>query len=201
MLEVSSRVGPAIVADKEDERILFQARVSQFRHHRSDAVIHVRQHGGKDSPVDVVDRLKLLHVSVSPLKWTVNSVVCQVEKERSVLRAIDEIHGFSSQSVRQVLVFDNRLTTAVDRVVRIIRGVRRAPYESKESAAHHPTSSDQFRDWAEPVAEASSSRLDTAAERSSALRAEIRRTHQTRVDAGDTSPSPPRCHFPINAVA
>ena len=88
--------------EKDDDRIIDKAILLECADDFADAVVQVRQHGGKDPSVDVLDMVEFLHVPVSPLQWTVDSVIGQVQEEGSVAGAVDKVHRFTSQRVGEI---------------------------------------------------------------------------------------------------
>ena len=70
--------------------------------------------------MDVFDVVELFHVGISALKRAVDRVVGEVEKEWFVVVAIDEVGGFASECVGQVLGFNDWLPTSDDWIICII---------------------------------------------------------------------------------
>ena len=110
----------AIVTEEEHERILLQTRVPKLLHDGTNTVVHVCQHGRKNSAMKVLNVGELLHVGIRTLQRTMHGVVSQVKQERFVVVSPDIIDRFTRQRVGQIFRFHHRLPTTHDRIVGVV---------------------------------------------------------------------------------
>ena len=64
-----------VVAEEEDQGVFFQILFRQFFHDPTHAIVEVGQHGGKNSTLDILDMLELVHVFVRCLQGTVDGII------------------------------------------------------------------------------------------------------------------------------
>ena len=105
-------VRPAVTADaavvaREDEHgVVGELQLRQFGHHPADAFVDAREHrgvGGAVMPPDAGLGLELGDQPGFGLERRVHAEVGQVQQERLILVALDEVDGLVRQEVRQVL--------------------------------------------------------------------------------------------------
>ena len=126
--------GASVVAEENDERVLFDAAVKELSEHLADTVIEMRKHGGEEAALDVFDVRELLQVIVRGLHGAVDGVVGEIKKERLRGMPPDEAAGFTRKDIGEVRLFIHGLTAAQQRIVRVVfgfvRAEMRAPYDA-----------------------------------------------------------------------
>jgi hypothetical protein len=108
--------GTTVVAEEEDERVLFQPEAPQRVEHASHGVVQGGGHGGVDTTLLVLDGGEAVEVSGDRLQRRVHGIEGQVDEERLRAVLLDERHRFPPEGVGQVLLLDDRLHAPQDRV-------------------------------------------------------------------------------------
>ena len=80
----------------------------------------MREHRGEDAPLHIGDVLEAGHVGVGSLHRAVDGVVGEIEEERFLLRAVEEVHRLVRERIREVARFFDGLVAAHHGVVFVV---------------------------------------------------------------------------------
>ena len=80
----------------------------------------MREHRGEDAPLHIGDILEASHVGVGSLHRAVDGVVSEIEEERFLFRAVEEVHRLVRERIREVARFFDGLVAAHHRVVFVV---------------------------------------------------------------------------------
>src|SRR6516225_5787744 len=67
-------------------------------------------------PLGILDIWEAVVILPRGLQWRVHRIERKIKKERLLLMAVDECHGFSAKGIGQVLLLIDRFIAAPDRV-------------------------------------------------------------------------------------
>jgi len=117
----------AVVGQEEDQRVLLLTGLAQLRQDAADRVVHGRHHGRERAPLLVLDAREASEVPLRRLERNVLGVERQVQEERPVARASDEVGRPLGVGIRGVeAVVDDRChmrrLLGVDEVRRVEEG-------------------------------------------------------------------------------
>ena len=94
-----------VVADEEDQRILFQLLLAHFRQHGAHGIIGGREHRREGAAFFVLDARESRQVLVSRLQRGVYGVERKVHEPRFALVLLDERHGLAPEGVGRIVDF------------------------------------------------------------------------------------------------
>src|SRR5436190_15406484 len=80
----------AVVGQEEDDRVLFEIQLAQFRQHRADRVVELARHREVGAPLLILDAVELGPRLLRRLHRRVYGIEREIEEERIRLVALDE---------------------------------------------------------------------------------------------------------------
>ena len=115
LIAVRGHRRPAVVAAKEDQRVLLQVAAAQLVEHLADGLVQGQGHRAIRAPHGIGNRGELFQSFVGGVHRRVHGVERQVEEERLLLMHVDERDRLAGEGIGQILRFVDRFGAAKDR--------------------------------------------------------------------------------------
>src|SRR6185312_6942926 len=122
---------PAIIADEEYKRVVFQFLFAQRLEHATNRIVHRRHHAGIGLSTLVTDAFEFFKSIIGSVHRCVHGIEREVEEEWLFLMTINERDCLAAERIGEVFLFVDRFVVAAQRRLGALEVTVRAAKKSE----------------------------------------------------------------------